>query len=287
MWVLAYDDSFDAGLPGLNEAPDAWRSRQDLTIELASEFIREHRANDCPCKPIGVAQGWSPDSYARAVRLLQNMGYDYIALGGVVPLKSTQILEVLRRVSDVRVPGTALHLLGVTRLEHAHAFRRYGVMSFDSTSPLRRAFKDKTDNYYTLTGSYTAVRVPQVDANPRLQRRIGSGEVRQEEARRLERECLDRLRAYDQGECDVSVPLAVLEKYEVLCSGSAQRNTLYAEVLEARPWEKCGCSICSALGIEVILFRGAERNRRRGFHNLHVFYRRLVNEVTSRLERSN
>jgi hypothetical protein len=29
----------------------------------------------------------------------------------------------------------------------------------------------------------------------------------------------------------------------------------------------------------VILFRGAERNRRRGFHNLGVFYRRLHREL--------
>jgi hypothetical protein len=27
------------------------------------------------------------------------------------------------------------------------------------------------------------------------------------------------------------------------------------------------------------LFRGAERNRRRGFHNLWVFYRRLQREL--------
>jgi hypothetical protein len=29
----------------------------------------------------------------------------------------------------------------------------------------------------------------------------------------------------------------------------------------------------------VILFRGAERNRRRGFHNVAIFYQRLQKEM--------
>ena len=33
---------------------------------------------------------------------------------------------------------------------------------------------------------------------------------------------------------------------------------------------------CSFTPIHVILFRGAERNRRRGFHNVWVFYQRLT-----------
>jgi len=33
--------------------------------------------------------------------------------------------------------------------------------------------------------------------------------------------------------------------------------------------------ICRQLGIHIVLFRGAERNRRRGFHNLFVVYREL------------
>jgi hypothetical protein len=39
--------------------------------------------------------------------------------------------------------------------------------------------------------------------------------------------------------------------------------------------------VCTRLGIHVILFRGAERNRRRGFHNLYVFYRQLSHEDRS------
>ena len=59
--------------------------------------------------------------------------------------------------------------------------------------------------------------------------------------------------------------------YEVLFNGKDQTEA-YRRLLTDRPWETCPCRICRALGIEVVLYRGAERNRRRGFHNLHVFY---------------
>ena len=49
----------------------------------------------------------------------------------------------------------------------------------------------------------------------------------------------------------------------------------YRRVLEARPWKNCQCEICKTLGYQVIIFRGAERNRRRGFHNVWTFYQRL------------
>ncbi|WP_089650003.1 DUF6884 domain-containing protein [Halobacterium hubeiense] len=46
----------------------------------------------------------------------------------------------------------------------------------------------------------------------------------------------------------------------------------YQETLRNRPWEKCDCPICSEHGIEVCIFRGNDRNRRRGFHNTRRFY---------------
>ncbi|MGZ4107677.1 MAG: hypothetical protein ACXVDE_07380, partial [Tumebacillaceae bacterium] len=51
---------------------------------------------------------------------------------------------------------------------------------------------------------------------------------------------------------------------------------MYREVLEEKPWKQCGCEICEAVGIDVIIFRGNNRNRRRGFHNTHVYYKQLT-----------
>ena len=46
----------------------------------------------------------------------------------------------------------------------------------------------------------------------------------------------------------------------------------YQETLRGRPWEKCDCPICREHSIEVCIFRGNDRNRRRGFHNTRRFY---------------
>ena len=97
----------------------------------------------------------------------------------MVPLKSNEILACLKAVSEVKRAGTRIHLLGVTRVEHVTRFSKLGVVSFDSTSPLRQAFKDEKDNYYTMDRTYRAIRVPQVDGNPRLRQLIASGKVDQ------------------------------------------------------------------------------------------------------------
>ena len=49
----------------------------------------------------------------------------------------------------------------------------------------------------------------------------------------------------------------------------------YRELLSDRPWEQCSCQLCEDLGIEIVIFRDKQRNNRRGFHNLHVFYQEL------------
>ena len=46
-------------------------------------------------------------------------------------------------------------------------------------------------------------------------------------------------------------------------------------MLSKQPWKKCECEICRSIGIEVAIFRGNNRNRRRGVHNLHVYGKRL------------
>lgn len=253
--------------------------RQSVTLDLASEFLTKHRAARLPFEAVGVAQGWSPQSYASAVGALQKMGFTYIALGGMVPLKTTEILDCLKAITAVRRKETRLHLLGVTRIEKVAAFAAYGVVSFDSTSPLRQAFKDEKDNYYTMDGTYTALRVPQVDGNPRLLRRIKAGQVPHDRARKLERMCLDVLRGFDEGKASVDAALGVLAEYERLHDPGHDHSDAYRAMLTNRPWARCACNVCRDLGHHVGLFRGAERNRRRGFHNVWVFYRRLRREL--------
>ena len=255
--------------------PRKWKRRYELTLELAEEFLDLHSRRGCSFEAIGVAQGWSPASYVKAVARLQKVGYERIALGGLVPLKSHEILSVLDGVNRVRHPDTELHLFGVTRCEMLAEFRYFGVTSFDSTSPFRQAFKDDRDNYYVKDGAFVAVRVPQVEGNAKLQARIRAGEVNQEVARKLEQGALAAVRAFGREEADLDVVLSALLAYEEIHDGKRDRGEAYRETLAAQPWKHCDCSVCRDLGVEVVLFRGTERNKRRGFHNLHVFSQRL------------
>jgi hypothetical protein len=277
--ILAYREELDRSLSGIDVVPEEWRKRQEITLELAEEFLTLHGRERCRFTPIGIAQGWSPKSYASAFESLEKMGYGYIALGGMVPLKSNEILACLKAVGEVKRAATKIHLLGVTRVEHIPRFSKLGVVSFDSTSPLRQAFKDEKDNYYTLDRTYRAIRVPQVDGNPRLRQLILAGKVDQAKAMRLETECLDRLNGYSEHRVGLEETLEAIQEYETLHEGTSPRGSSYREVLADRPWNECPCEICRRLGIHVVLFRGAERNRRRGFHNLHVFNRRIHREV--------
>ena len=273
--ILSYRADLDEQLTGVDLVPEAWRSRQEITLELAEQFLDYCGRRQYGFTPIGVAQGWSPASYAHAVDVLQRLGYRYIAFGGFVPLKTNDILACLKAASAVRNELTEFHLLGITRCENVEAFNAFGVVSFDSTSPLRKAFKDDKNNYYTPEGTYTALRVPQIDANPELLRRITAGEVKQEIARELEQRCLQTLMRFDRGEATIEESVSCLRAYECVFNGETDHTQVYRRALEDKPWKKCGCEICQRIGIHVIIFRGAERNRRRGFHNLYVFNQQL------------
>jgi hypothetical protein len=262
--------AFDAD-PTLFAADPDWIRRRDLTLELASQFLHEIRRRKSRVEPIGAAQGWSPQSYADSVRQLQGMGYGHVALGGMVPLKTRDILSTLRTVSEVLKPDTKLHLLGIARPEAMKEFVELGVTSFDSTSPFRQAFMDDRKNYHTPHSHYVAIRVPQIDGNARLKRRILAGDIDQANAIHLEKACLKGLRAFDRGDATVSSVLTDLRDYEALVEPSKPTYLQeYERMLDDRPWRQCGCQMCTRWGIDVAIFRGTERNKRRGFHNIAV-----------------
>jgi hypothetical protein len=155
------------------------------------------------------------------------------------------------------------------------SFAEHGVTSFDSTSSFRQAFMDDRKNYHTLTNTYVALRVPQVDGNPALKRAILSGRVSQREAVHGERECLKALRAFDRDEVDLEEAVATLAYYETLTSPRASYLAEYRRTLQDAPWRRCPCKLCREHGVQIAVFRGTERNKRRGFHNLYVLAARM------------
>ncbi|GAA2215701.1 hypothetical protein GCM10009850_111690 [Nonomuraea monospora] len=266
--IFGYDAQISDG-----EVNPAWKRRRKISLQHAADFYAAVRDRGDPIEPVGAAQGWSPASYADSVHHLQEIGYQRIALGGMVPLRTPDILACLKEIDQIRHPKTELHLLGITRVESINEFSVYGVTSFDSTSPFRQAFMDDRNNYHTKNEAYTAIRVPQVDGNPSLKRRILAGEISQAKAKIAERECMRRLRAYDGGAEALDRVIEILGEYEALVEPDKKKSKVpaYRVTLQARPWKSCTCSVCAAHGIEIAIFRGSERNKRRGFHNLSVF----------------
>lgn len=91
-----------------------------------------------------------------------------------------------------------------------------------------------------------------------------------------EKSALNALKEFDRGNLSLDVTLDRVMDYESLFSTSLDViRRKYARTLEAHPWRSCRCNICKTIGIEVIIFRGSERNKRRGYHNLYQFYKSL------------
>lgn len=284
--------SCDSSNPPAESQPEDVLFRYEITLENAREFLRLTKESGSHFEPLGAVQGWSPKSMATAAKALEDMGYRYLAIGGLVPLKVEQIHEVLRELRETIKPETNIHLLGFAKAERIHEFTGYGITSFDSTSPLIRAFKDAKANYYLDNHTekldyYTAIRIPQAIENPRLMQGIKRGTLSAEELQGKEAIALKAVRDYDKGLINYEETLAAIVDYlrltlsdsissEIEMEKEISKNIrLISPTLKDKPWKKCQCSICSSAGIETIIFRASNRNKRRGFHNLGVYHRHL------------
>ena len=175
-------DFDDEGVKRLSTdvSPDI-RNRYEITLQNAAEFRKASKGIGSGFTPMGVIQGWSSESMAQAAQSLVKMGYDYLAIGGTVPLKIAQIRRVLHTLRNVLPKNIRLHLLGFGKIEELAALEEYGVTSFDTTSPLLRAFKDARKNYWVAaTGGgdlsyYTAIRIPQATENNKLKHKALEG----------------------------------------------------------------------------------------------------------------
>ncbi|RZK10432.1 MAG: hypothetical protein EOO43_20280 [Flavobacterium sp.] len=182
--------------------------------------------------------------------------------------KTEEIHQIVDEVSKVVPRNIDIHLFGLARLEAMRKFSDLGITSVDSASHLRRAWLGAKDNYWTVDGeTYAAIRIPQP-----TKAQIGAIPGISD----LEQNCLSRVREYDQGKVSLEMVLDELEKYDSLVMGDRKSMRKYYErTLLSKPWKKCPCDICKKDGVEVIIFRGNNRNRRRGFHNTFVFYQSL------------
>ena len=253
------------------------QARYDLTISNAEDFLKEHRKAGLKWEPIGAVQGWDPGSYARAAAQYVKMGYKYIGLGGLVRSQTADVMAILRKVKDHVPQGVGVHLFGLARLNAVKDMAAMGVTSVDSASPLRRAWLGGKDNYWSMDGAhYRAIRIPEAGKSFRAKRMVSEGRAKGEFVQEVETRLMRLLRSFDQGNETVDHVLEALSEYDHLITPDrASELDEYRRTLEAKPWKECQCDICRKDGIEVVIFRGNNRNRRRGFHNVFVFYRML------------
>jgi len=360
--------------------------RYKLTMNNAEDFINIYDEGDFEFVPIGIAQGWDSKSYKESVDSLIQMGYKYIALGGLAKSKTKDIIPILENICPIIPQYLKVHLFGVSRIKTIKKFRKLGITSFDSASFLRRAWLSSSSNYMTIDDKkYAAIRIPQVDGGRKVSSIIKSGQGTKEEYKELEENALKSLREYDKEKIpfeyayknvmsyevkiqedngilkvkkklekqnieidEVYIKLKevfkeinqdkLLQKdineygfeevdnifdkikilYEIIQEINNEKklkkkfkkiNSLnykefkslkdlfkkyhksklmlsrhkdkYKRVLKEKPWKECGCDICREFGIETIIFRGNNRNRRRGFHNTYVFYKQFKKMLDS------
>lgn len=131
-------------IPGVDCA-----ARRKINTANARKFIAI-----CPrkFKAMATAHGETIEERIAAAVALCDMGYRYIALGGLAAQASRKKMAV-QIVREIRkaVPKVHLHVLGLSSPEYARQWNKIGVQSFDGSSHFKQAFTGGA--FYTCEGA--------------------------------------------------------------------------------------------------------------------------------------
>jgi len=230
--------------------------RLQITYRNAVEMYRLWRSGRYQFTLMGAVQGIEIKDYIHFLEKLYKVGYRNFAIGGLAKTKDKyikklidEIVKITKQYRDIE----RIHFLGITRLSLLPKLKElthYTNISFDSSTILRIAWTRDKGNYLTFDGNaYTAIRIN----DPTL---------------------LQLLKKYDKGEVQLNHLLPKLQEY-LLKTNQQHRLPYYLATLRDMPWKKCSCNICRDIGIDVVIFKGNNRNRRRGFHNVYIFSKML------------
>lgn len=258
-----------------------------LTALNAELFLAARRQHRYKFVPLGVIQGLNAESYVRYVHDYIDMGYQHIALGGLVPKADSEILSICCAVRAAIQSRTRtekenvwLHLFGILRPKIQPILRLLGASSFDSASYLRKAWLRSDQNYLAPDGNgwYTAIRVP-ISSSKRMQESAEANNIPADQLREMETRCLEALSNFDGSKKSHREVVEAVNAYGPLLERRGEDNHFIQKhdaLLAARPWEQCRCPVCRDMGIEIAVFRGTGRNKRRGFHNTWVLYHKIL-----------
>lgn len=261
------------------------QERVKTTRENAAVFIEATKERKAQFNPVGTIQALNPEEYAQYVQEYYELGYRHLAIGGLVPLSDEAIKLIARAVvaaANKLKERPWIHLFGVFRPKLQDVFRELKIDSFDSATYFRKAWLRSDQNYLSTNGKwYAALRVPMTSDGRTRQRLIEANAdiVRLEQE---EHKVLSLLCRYDRDEVSTSEVLDAVLSYDCHLERSSEIQSMkkrYKETLEDRPWRKCGCPFCKEIGIHILIFRGANRNKRRGAHNTLMLYKRIQEGV--------
>jgi queuine/archaeosine tRNA-ribosyltransferase len=118
------------------------RRRNKLTVANACWAIENRRRKDMHL--YACVQGWDVNSYRACASEYAALGFDGVAIGGLVPRVSNHE-EVLKIVDAVRsaVPDKPLHVFGLGKPGIVEILFKHGVQSVDSSSYVKLAADGK------------------------------------------------------------------------------------------------------------------------------------------------
>lgn len=239
-----------------------------------------------------AVQGIDIDDYVTMFKDYYKHGVRNFAFGGLVRSPTKHICRLIDELREVierhKMMPDRFHFFGLGRFQ---LFIKYAELeelgiqvSFDTASWLRRAWLSGVnyyDNYYTINdglGGYRAIRIPQTARKRtglRGKKKLGK-DVDLDKLKKLENECLTKLRLYDLGKNTIEQAMDCIKELNKVLEWDNNLEKHYYRTLKDKPWKKCNCPICKSIGIEVIIFRGNNRNRRRGFHNTYLIYHDIL-----------
>lgn len=261
-------------------------SRLNLTRDNAVEFMSVVKSRSLNFTPVGCIQGFKAHEYGESFDMYMDAGYEHVAVGSLVPKRDEEILRILEAINTRRLKRSRtikarlhIHLFGILRPKLLPIFPSLGITSFDSASYLRKAWLRSEKNYLSASnGWYAAIRVPH-SKDPRTKKNLDRKKLNGQDLEELEREALQALIAYGAHQLTLETTLKKVLRYDTLFTRLDENTSgfskAYRRTLGDRPWETCNCKICSVIGIHVVIFRGFNRNKRRGFHNTLMLYRQL------------
>ncbi|MCP5495889.1 MAG: hypothetical protein H7A23_15150 [Leptospiraceae bacterium] len=260
--------------------------RVEITKHNALRFIELHQNKKCTFTPVGVIQGISEESYAKQLPEYIEAGYTHVAIGGLVPRSDAEIIKIIQELNKVRQnlrPGIQeklwIHLFGIFRPNIQEFIQSSKIASFDSATYFRKAWLRSNQNYLGNNGEwYSAIRVP-MTSDPRTIKRLKTSGLSISKLEVLEQKALKSLHSFAHKNENLNSVLNAIYEYDSLLTRNSEDSKKmirsYAKTLTSRIWEKCGCPACKQTGIDVIIFRGCNRNKRRGAHNTLQLYKNI------------